>query len=82
MIEVKDTEKPKIKMEKLILKIDEVKNFDLMKGVTLEDNSNGKLEVKIKGELASFEGRYVLTYYVTDESSNKSEKKRIVRVEK
>ncbi len=81
MVTVKDTEKPKIKMEKLTLKREEVKDFDLMKGVTLEDNSNGKLDVKIKGSLASFEGRYVLTYYVTDESLNKSEKKRIVRVE-
>lgn len=81
MVTVKDTEKPKIKMERLTLKREEVKDFDLMKGVTLEDNSNGKLDVKIKGSLASFEGRYVLTYYVTDESLNKSEKKRIVRVE-
>lgn len=78
---VRDTEKPKIKMERLFIKTDEVKNLDLLKGVEITDNSKKDLKIKIIGGLSTIPGRYVLTYQAIDASGNICEKKRIVRVE-
>lgn len=81
IVVVKDLEKPSIKMERLTLKTNEVKNVNLMNGVVVTDNANEELKVQIEGDLAAIPGRYVLTYRVKDSAGNQTEKKRVVRVE-
>lgn len=78
---VRDSQKPSIEMERVTLKVDEVKNYSLLNDVIIKDNSEAPLKVEIEGSLAAIPGRYVLTYKVYDQSNNKREKKRIIRVE-
>lgn len=78
---VRDTKKPEIKMERLFVKKEEVKELDLLKDVEITDNSKKELKIKIIGGLSAVPGRYVLTYQAIDKSGNICEKKRIVRVE-
>lgn len=78
---VRDTEKPIIKMDKLIVKPEEVKTLDLMSGVKITDNSGSDCEVEIIGTVSPNVGKYILTYQATDSSGNVATKKRIVRVE-
>lgn len=78
---VRDQKKPTIEMDRLTIKAKEAKNYDLMKGVKIEDNSKTALKTEIEGSLAAIPGRYILVYRVSDQSGNTREKKRIVRVE-
>jgi len=78
---VRDTEKPVVTMNKVILKPEEVKSLDLMKGVKITDNSGSDCKVEIIGTVSPDIGKYILTYQVTDPSGNVAEKKRVVRVE-
>lgn len=78
---VRDTEKPTIKMERLTVKPEDVEQLDLMTGVVIEDRSGDNLKVRVFGSLSKIPGKYILTYQVTDSSSNQIEKKRIIRVE-
>lgn len=81
IVVVKDTEKPTIEMERLILEPQQVKSANLLEDITIKDNSNDPLNIEVIGSLSAYPGRYVLTYKVTDASGNFTEKKRIVRVE-
>lgn len=78
---VRDQKKPTIEMDRLTIKVKDVKNYNLMKGVKVEDNSRSNLKTEIEGALAAIPGRYVLVYRVSDQSGNTREKKRVVRVE-
>lgn len=78
---VRDTQKPSIEMDRVTLKVDEVKDYSLLNDVIIKDNSDAPLKIEISGSLAAIPGRYVLTYKVRDQSNNIREKKRIVRVE-
>lgn len=78
---VKDTEPPVVTMDRLTVSLEEAKEVDLLTGVSMKDNSNEKLKVNIIGDLASFPGKYILVYQVTDPSGNMTEKKRVIRVE-
>lgn len=77
---VRDTEKPNIEMDRLIVTPDEVQDLNLLKDVKITDNSNGNLSIKTIGTLSSIPGKYVITYQVMDASMNMREKKRVIRV--
>jgi len=81
IVVVRDTEKPEVEMEKLIITLEDVDTLDLMDGVTMKDNSNEELQVKTIGEVKKEIGKYIITYQVSDSSGNMTEKKRVIRVE-
>lgn len=80
-VEIVDTKAPTITMDKVELKASEVENYNLLNGVTIEDNSKQKVTVTYSGELSSIPGKYIITYKAVDQQGNKREKKRVIRVE-
>ena len=53
-----------------------MEDFDFMAGVTASDNSEEQINVKMRGNLSSLPGNYLITYIAEDSSGNKTQKNR------
>lgn len=75
ILNVIDDEKPVIKGVKDII-IYQNDDVDLLKDITVNDNSNDKVSIKVEGKYNASEiGEYVLSYIAKDKSDNKTVKK-------
>ena len=78
---VADTTAPTISFPENNTITKETSNFDLMYGVSCDDNS-GFCEIEFSGEIDyGVTGKYVITYTVTDPSGNTLTEKRIITIE-
>ena len=75
ILEVVDTVKPEIKMAKKSLEIIEGDSINLLDGVTVTDNVDKDIEIKVEGQYnVNQPGEYSLKYVAMDKSGNKDEK--------
>lgn len=65
--------------DKQTIKVSEVDNFDLTKGVKVTDNS-GDAKLTYENTLSNTPGDYVITYKATDSSDNTTYRKRLIKV--
>lgn len=73
-LNVIDDQKPSIEGVKDIT-ITEGEDIDLLKEITVKDNSNDKVSVKVEGTYdTNKSGEYILSYQATDKSGNKETK--------
>ena len=74
-LNIVDTVKPEIKGAEKEIKITAGDKVNLLKGVTAEDEIDGKLDVKVTGKYdVNKAGEYKLKYVAEDKSDNKEEK--------
>lgn len=77
---VRDTKSPKIVVPNVqTIKVSDVKNFDLLKGVSVSDKSDD-VDFRYENTLKDVPGDYIVTYTAIDSSGNKSVKKRLIKV--
>lgn len=78
---VSDNEKPSLTIpDNTTISID-ISSYDLMDGVSCEDNS-GACDIKINGDIIyGVSGKYIIEYIATDPSGNTSILKRIITVQ-
>ena len=80
-VTVKDTKPPILNVPgSVVLYDEEMEDFDFMAGVTASDNSEEQINVKMRGNLSSLPGNYLITYIAEDSSGNKTQKNRRVTV--
>lgn len=77
-----DTQAPSISIpDKQTINSAEAASFDLNEGVTATDNS-GNVQITFNNTLSTIPGDYIITYEATDNSGNKTIRKRLIKVEK
>lgn len=78
---VRDTVAPVISFNNdLVINLNEINTFDLLKDVTITDNSNIEPTVEVTNNFASIKGNYTVKYKATDASGNITTKLRKVTV--
>lgn len=78
---VEDTVSPVISFNNdLVISLSEINTYDLLKDVTITDNSNIEPTVEVTNNFASIKGNYTVKYVATDSSGNTTTKLRKVTV--
>ena len=79
---VRDTQPPVISFPKnTIITTNDVLNFDVMKDVRVTDNYTTNPTVQVSSSIATFPGKYVITYLAYDSNHNETIERRVITVD-
>ncbi|HHW69038.1 MAG TPA: DUF5011 domain-containing protein [Tenericutes bacterium] len=78
---INDTKPPKITFpENTTITIEQALSYNPLSDVVITDNSNKDVSITVNSQLSNIAGKYILTYTATDNSGNKTTKKRLITV--